>query len=305
MSKIIVFGGLGVVGTYLVSELESRGHDVWVVDLPHSHREKYIRCDIGHYRQVERIFEKHEFECVYNLAAEFGRWNGEDYFETLWSSNAVGCKNIIRMQEKHGFKLIHFSSSEVYGDYGGVMSEDVMDKYAIRQMNDYAITKWVNEQQILNSADMFGTKTVRVRLFNTYGPGEFYSPYRSVVCLFCYRALNNMPYTVYTGHLRTSTYITDCTRTLANIANNFKAGEVYNIASQELHDVETISRIILRYLGKDDSLVSYKEGEPHTTKIKKVDISKSLKDLDHKATVTLAEGIPLTLEWMKKIYNIK
>lgn len=305
MHKILVFGGLGVVGTHLVKELEGRGHDVWVSDLFHYHREKYIRCDISHYRQVENIFEKHEFEYVYNLAAEFGRWNGEDYFENLWSSNTIGCKNIIRMQEKFGFKLIHFSSSEVYGDYDDIMYEHVLDKYAIRQMNDYAITKWVNEQQILNSEALFGTETVRVRLFNTYGPGEYYSPYRSVVCLFCYRALNNIPYTVYKGHLRTSTYITDCTRTLANIVDNFKRGEIYNIANQELHDIETLSELVLSYLGKDDSLVTYKDGEPQTTKIKKVDISKALKDLDHKTTIKLAEGIPLTIEWMKSVYNIK
>jgi len=43
-------------------------------------------------------------------------------------------------------------------------------------MNDYAISKWLNEMQILNSAAMFGTETVRMRLFNVYGAGEHYTP---------------------------------------------------------------------------------------------------------------------------------
>jgi dTDP-glucose 4,6-dehydratase len=152
---------------------------------------------------------------------------------------------------------------------------------------------------------MHGTETVRVRLFNTYGPGEYYSDYRSVVCLFCYRALNNIPYIVYTDHKRTSTYISDCTRTLANIVYNFKPGEAYNIASSELHDIKRVSDIILDYLGKSDAkLVTYCPSEPQTTKDKQVDISKSIRDLDHKNLVNLDEGIPRTIEWMKKVYQI-
>jgi dTDP-glucose 4,6-dehydratase len=50
------------------------------------------------------------------------------------------------------------------------MSEDVMDKFEIRQLNDYALSKWVNEQQA-NSAAV-RTESVRVRLFNTYGRGS-------------------------------------------------------------------------------------------------------------------------------------
>ena len=161
-----------------------------------------------------RLSKPHKFDVVYHLAAEFGRWNGEDYYENVWRTNAVGTKNIIRMQEREGFKAVYFSSSEVYGDYDGVMSEDVMDRVEIKQMNDYAMSKWVNEMQVLNSATQFGTKSVRVRLFNTYGPGEYYSPYRSVICLFCYRILHDIPIHVHSGYKRTSTFITDMARTL-------------------------------------------------------------------------------------------
>ena len=199
--------------------------------------------------------------------------------------------------------MIFTSSSEVYGDYRQVMSEDVMDKVAIRQMNDYAMTKWVNEMQILNSADKFGTETVRVRLFNTYGPGEYYSEYRSAICVFIYKALHDLPYTVYTKHKRTSSYIDDTVRTLANIVENFKPGEVYNIAGSELHDMKRASDIILNYLGKDDSLVEYREEEATTTLDKKVDVSKAIRDLRHKSTVSLEEGIPRTIDWQKEVYG--
>jgi len=300
--KILVTGGLGTVGHVLVKELRNRGNDVWICDLPHHHSDKYIRCDVGSFWQLQRIFENHTFDVVYHLAAEFGRWNGEDYYDTLWRSNAIGTKNIIRMQEQHRFKMIFFSSSEVYGDWDGVMTEDVMDKYEVRQLNDYAISKWVSEMQIMNSASMFGTETVRVRLFNTYGPGEYYSPYRSVICRFIYSALFDLPYTVYLNHHRTSTYVSDTCRTLATISERFKPGEVYNIGGDQYHDIKYLSDLILKCLGKRDTMVKYSEGEPFTTKDKKVDLSKAIRELSHTTTVSLEQGIPMTVDWMKSVY---
>lgn len=312
--RILVTGGLGAVGSFLVPELRSRGHEVFVVDLYHHHSQSYARCDVGEYRQVERLWlgggwehgytkNARQFDLVYHLAAEFGRWNGEDYYEQLWKSNVIGTKNLLRMQEREGFQAVYFSSSEVYGDYDGVMAEDVMDRFEIRQLNDYAISKWVNEQQILNSASMFDTESVRVRLFNTYGPGELYSKYRSVVCMFVYRALHNLPYTVYTGHMRTSTYITDMARTLANIADNFVSGEAYNIGGLDYHDIKTVSDLVLQHTGASDRLVTYRDAEPHTTAVKRVDCSKAVRDLKHAPTVALDEGIRLTVQWMRNVYQ--
>src|SRR5262249_2996954 len=150
------------------------------------------------------------------------------------------------------------------GDYDGVMTEDVMNDVEVKQMNDYALSKWVNEMQVLNSAKQFRTQSVRVRLFNTYGPGEHYSPYRSVICLFCYRLLHDIPITVYRGYTRTSTFITDMTRTLANISESFRSGEVYNIGGDDYHSIEDAANLILEKLGKNhlrQQLVVYRDEE--------------------------------------------
>jgi dTDP-glucose 4,6-dehydratase len=306
MSRILVTGGLGFIGSNLVPELISRGHEVWVCDLFNSEGPYYTRCDVTKYRQLERLFDQHNFEYVYHLAAEYGRWNGEDYYENLWLTNVVGTKNMIRLQERSKFRMIFFSSAEVYGDWEGVMSEEVMDKIPIKQMNDYAMTKWVGELQCLNSASMFGTETVRVRPVNAYGPHEHYSPYRGVIPMFIYKALHDQPYTVYMGHKRIFDYVEDTCRTFANIVDNFKPGEVYNVGAKEEweHDIKYISDLILKNLGKDDSKVTYKEAEPFTTKVKHMDFSKIRRDLTHDPRVPIEEGIPLAIKWMKKAYNL-
>lgn len=305
MAEILVTGGLGAIGAPLTEELELRGHNVWVADLPWSERERYYRCDISEYRQIAAVFESHDFDYVYHLAAEFGRKNGEDFYETMWESNAIGTKNILRLQQEHGFRMIFSSSSEVYGDYEDVMSEEVPQQTPVRQLNDYAISKWVSEQQIMNAADRHGTETVRVRFFNTYGPGEKYSEYRSVVAKFCYRALHDQPYHVYDNHHRSFSYIDDTIRTLTNIVDNFKPGEVYNIAGKNYRNIRGLSNIVLDYLGKDDDLVEYRGVEEHNTLKKKASIEKAKRDLGHEHRVSLEEGIPRTIEWMKTVYDIE
>ncbi|AXV36739.1 MAG: nucleoside-diphosphate sugar epimerase [Methanobacterium sp. BRmetb2] len=308
--KIMVTGGSGFIGTNLVNELENRGHEVLAVDLLHNDRDNYIRADVKNYRQIERLFDNDKFDYIYHLAAEYGRWNGEEYYENLWQTNVIGTKHMIRLQEKLGFRMIFFSSAEVYGDYNGIMSENVMEDNPIKdtyQMNDYAITKWAGELMCMNSATMFDTETVRVRPVNCYGPHEHYTPYKGFIPIFIYKSLFDQPYTVYEGHKRIIDYVEDSARTFANIIDNFIPGEVYNVGGKQEweKDIKEYSDIVLDAVGKDDSLVTYHEAEAFTTKVKTMDFTKAIQDLKHDPQVNPEEGIKKTVDWMKWYYRIE
>ncbi len=305
-SKILVTGGAGFIGTNLKNELRSRGHEVWTSDILQGVEPTHIKADCGVYQQMDAIFRDHKFDFVYHLAAEYGRWNGEDHYENLWRTNVIGTKNMLRLAEQHDFKTIFFSSAEVYGDYDQLMSEDVMDNVAIKQMNDYAISKWAGEMQCLNSAEMFGTKTVRVRPVGCYGPHEYYSVYRGVIPIFCYRALHGIPFTVYKGHQRIFDYVEDTCRTFANIVDNFIPGEVYNVGSKEDWNIsiEELAEIVLEETGASRDLVEYKGEENFTTRIKIVDYSKSRRDLNHQATIDIREGVKRYVAWLRKAYDV-
>jgi len=293
---------MGTLGRPLKHELEKRGHDVWGLDLQHQADQKYFRADTSNYRQMERALDQ-DYDFVYHLAAEFGRINGEEYYDTLWETNVIGTRNVLEIQKKKKFKLIFASSSEIYGDkHSEILSEDIPLNHSIIQHNDYAVTKWVNEVQIMNFEKRFGNPVVRLRFFNAYGPGEHYHNYRSVVCLFSYRALHRIPYDVYLGYHRVFMYIDDFIPTLANVVNNFHAGEVYNIGGHEFRSVKELSDLILKSIGTDDSLVNYLPEDKHNVLNKRPDCSKAESAFGHNPVVTLEEGIPKTIDWMRRIY---
>lgn len=305
MADILVTGGRGFIGSNLTQELRSRGHDVWTLDILQGEDDRHIKADAGVYQQVDAVFQKQAFDFVYHLAAEYGRWNGEDHYENLWRTNVIGTKNMLRLQEKHRFKMIFFSSAEVYGDYGELMREDVMERVPIQQMNDYAISKWAGELQCLNSAAMFQTETVRVRPVGCYGPHEYYSRYRGVIPIFVYSCLHNKPFKVYRGHKRIFDFVEDTCRTFANIADHFKPGEVYNVGSREdwVIDIEELADIVLKETGANPKLAQYHGSEGFTTRVKVVDFSKARRDLNHDPKIGIHEGVKRYVAWMKKVYG--
>jgi len=306
MSNILITGGAGFIGTNLKVELRSRGHDVSTVDIIHSPDAKHYRVDTGEYQQLGALFKKCKFDFVYHLAAEYGRWNGEDHYANLWKTNCVGTKNILRLQEQHKFKQIFFSSAEVYGDYNQIMSEAVMDELPIRQMNDYAISKWAGEMQCLNHAAMFGVDIVRVRPVGCYGPHEYYNPYRGVIPIFVYKALHGQPFSCHRGHTRIFDYVTDTVKTFANIIDNFIPGEVYNVGGREewAINIEQLAEIVLEATGASRQLLSTTGKEGFTTITKVVDFSKARRDLKHNPQVDTTEGVNRYVKWCKKVYEI-
>jgi dTDP-glucose 4,6-dehydratase len=305
--KILVTGSNGTLGKPLVQELNRRGHEVFGLDLKHSNNPRELRCDISEIRQIlvafERMHDDFSFspDVVLNLAAEFGRINGEEFYEKCWKSNVIGMRNLLEVQKRLGFKMIHASSSEIYGDLTAEYITEDMEHGRLH--NDYAISKLVNEMQIKNFRDRYQNQIEILRFFNAYGPGENFTNYRSVCCLFCYQALHDIPFTVYKDYHRVFMYIDDFIPTLANACERFKDGEVINIGGTEYRSVEDLARIVLKCAGKPESLMVLKEIDKHNVTNKRPVIEKAKKLLNHDPKITLEEGIEKTIEWMRGVYG--
>lgn len=302
--RILVTGSEGTLGVPLVARLRAEGHEVFSCDLQHTGSSNYIRADVANFRELERAFKEAGPEVVYHLAAEFGRHNGEGWYERVWTTNAIGTRNVLELCASEGAQLIFASSSEIYGEAGAeLLDERLSERVPLRQPNEYALSKWANEVQIRNfAARSIGVMPAPIilRFFNAYGPGETYHHYRSVVALFCYRLLHGLPITVYADYYRTFMFIGDFIPTLAGVHERGKPGEVYNIGGKDYRSVEELAGLVIEETGANDNLVDYLEFDTHNVVSKRPDIVKAMTDLGHDPQVRLEEGIPETVRWMRE-----
>lgn len=298
--RIAVTGHLGTIGRPLTAALRAAGHEVVGIDLRHD--VDGVRADVADYRQLEAAVPR-DAELVYHLAAEFGRHNGEEYYEQVWRTNGTGTKNVLKLQQQRGFKLIFASSSEVYGERSDPLLREELPLSPLLLTNDYAISKLVNEAQIQNAQKQWGSKTMTLRFFNAYGPGEFYHAYRSVVCLFTYRALKRLPYTVYDGYYRVFQYIDDLVATLAYAADHFRPGLVANVAGYEYRSVRELHDMICESVDVDLSKVTFLPEEKHNVVSKRPSIARARAWLNHNPDVPLATGLKTTIDWMREQYR--
>jgi len=314
--RIFITGVHGTLGRVLLEELRTSGHDVYGCDLDHSDDARIVRADICEFRQIDRAISAIHPDVVYHLAAEFGRLNGEDYYEQLWKTNCLGTRNVIESCVNNGAKLIFASSSEAYGaadEYAPVESECYQEKwlddFAPDFHNDYALTKWTNERQIRIAARHRGLQAMILRFFNAYGPGERYTPYRSVVCLFCYRLMHGLPITVYKNYNRVFMWVGDWAKTVANAAERFVISPakvpVFNIGGEEYLSVEELKNKIVAILGEHNvtSSITYLDAEKANVVSKKPSNLLAQTYFSHKPSVTLDQGLPITIEWMKTVYR--
>jgi dTDP-glucose 4,6-dehydratase len=301
--KVLITGSLGTLGRPLHRELRSRGHEVHGCDLRHSDQPGFMRADVADYRQLGNVFEAVEPDFCYHLAAEFGRLNGELYYEALWRTNVIGTRNIMEFCRLTDTGMILASSSEVYGEESEsvLLSEELTDREVPFHPNEYALSKWVNERQVLayerRYPDSFAA--MRLRFFNAYGPGESFHPYRSVIALFCGHALRGQPFTLYENYHRTFMYIDDFIPTLANACERFAAGDVMNIGGVDYRSMEEVAELVLEHTGADRSLVRPVPHEQHNVRSKRPDIDRARRLLEHDPTVKLEEGIPPTVAWLR------
>ena len=303
--NIYITGINGTLGKPLAKHLREQGHNVSGCDLTHCDDPSVDRVDIADYRQLYKSISSRYPVVVFHFAAEFGRKNGEDFYEQVWRTNAIGTKNLLEIQKRCIFRLIHASSSEVYGELNlpdeEFIAESMTDDRYVLPRNDYAISKWCNELQIRNAWREDKSDTMVLRFCNSYGPGEYFTPYRSVVCQFVHKAIHGMPWKVYTGHNRVFMYIDDFIETLGRCVTMMKPGVTVNIAGVEYRSVKELSDLVIKETGCDPRLAELLPVESSNVLNKHPDIKLARELFKHNPKTSLEDGIEKTVDWMRSL----
>ena len=125
MSRILITGGAGFIGSNLEPELLKRGHEVFIMDRLRLTRDNYYRGDIYEYIRMKDIFKAVQPDIVYHFAGMISRKECEETPQMAIMFNQIGTLNICNLTQEYGARLIYSGSSEEYGTSFGsnVISE--------------------------------------------------------------------------------------------------------------------------------------------------------------------------------------
>ena len=264
MTRYLITGGAGFIGSHLTNLLLETGHQVVAIDdlstgsleniapLQHHLHYKFVRETIMNALVLDRLTS--EAEIVIHLAATVGvRLIVEDPVRTI-ETNIMGSEIVLKTANRYGCKVLIASSSEIYGKGVKVpfCEEDDRLMGSTHQSRwAYATTKAVDEFLGLAYHHQFDLPVVIMRFFNTIGPRQT-GRYGMVVPRLVQQALTGQPLQVYGDGQQTRCFtdVLDVAGAVYKLSQHSAAvGQIYNIGSSEEVSIYQLAERILVLTG--------------------------------------------------------
>ena len=291
MSKLLVTGGAGFIGSNLVDELVKLGHKVVVIDnLSLGKKEhlnpkaKFHKRDIRDFKSIKPLFKG--VDCVFHLAAQPRIQPSIINPAESFSNNVLGTFNVfLAARDNKVKKLVYSASSSAYGDQKTLPLVESMNPNC---KNPYALFKYMGEEMAHLFHKLYGLPVVCLRYFNVYGERQSLSgAYATVVGIFLKQKKNGKPLTIVgNGNQRRDfTYVKDVARANILAMKSKKAvGHLINIGSGKNYSVNEVARLI----DKNHVFIPPRPGE---AKLTLADISKARKLLQWQPKTKLADWL--------------
>jgi len=306
MTRVIVAGGAGFLGSHLVERLASEGYDIAVVDDLSSGLESNLSHVIDKIEFIESDISDLDytkpFDLMINLASRASRVEWETYPVEVALSNSLGSNNLIKLALKNHATYIYASSSEIYGNPDVVPTpESYIGRVStVGSRSPYDEGKRFGEALVKSYEREYGLKNIIIRFFNTYGPrmraGNFYG---RVVDRFIQQALANDPITVYGDgkQTRSFTYVTDSIEAMILLIRKGKLNEIYNIGNDRETRIIDLAEMVRR-ICRSHSSISFSPIPDDEPKRRSADITK-IRNLGFSHMVDLESGIKIMKEYMQ------
>jgi UDP-glucuronate decarboxylase len=309
MSRFLVAGGAGFIGSALCKNLLDLGHEVLAVDNLVTGRKANIN-HLNDYKNFE--FLRHdvtfplyvEVDGIFNLACPASPVHYQnDPVQTLKTS-VIGSINLLGLAKRLGVKILQASTSEVYGDpeISPQMEEywGRVNPIGIRACYDEG--KRAAETLFFDYYRQYGIDIRVVRIFNTYGPGMALNDGR-VVSNFSVQAIKNQDITIFGdgSQNRSFCYVDDLVSGLISCFEN-TSNEIHqpiNLGNPENYTMIEIANKI-KEITKSNSNIVFKELPKDDPKQRNPDISKAKKLLNWNPTVNFDDGIRKTIEYFRQ-----
>lgn len=311
MSRILVTGGAGFIGSHLCRKLlKEDGHDIIcvdnfftgsknnIIDLMDNHKFELIRHDVCFplYLEVDQI---------YNLACPASPIHYQHNPVHTTKTSVHGAINMLGMAKRVKARILQASTSEVYGDpevhpqpetYWGKVNP-----IGIRSCYDEG--KRCAETLFMDYHRQHKLDIRIIRIFNTYGPNMHPNDGR-VVSNFIVQALKNKPLTIYGDGRQTRSfqYVDDLVDGMVKMMNNNKKfiGPV-NLGNPGEFTIKQLAEKILEMIPESKSKIVYKPLPQDDPRQRKPDIRLAKKMLKWKPKIKLEEGLIRTIDYFRAV----
>ena len=298
--QVLITGGSGFIGSYLVKHLLEQGHEVKVLDLRKPDIE-HKKLEFVNKSVMDELAEDiHGCDIVYHFAAMLGVDNSDKRPLETMRINLEGSVNVFKSAVEANVKrMIYASSSEVYGEPRELpIGEDSVKG----PVSAYGVSKLAAEIYAKAYNHEFGTDIKIVRFFNVYGRGQSNN---FVIPIFINKALENKPLKVFGegSQTRCFTYVEDIAEGVFTVLEKGKTGEAYNIGNNQPTTILELAQTIKAVTGSKSEIIKAGFGRATRLKSREIeyripDISK-MKALGWEPKTMVREGIKKILEFRK------
>lgn len=309
--KILVTGGAGFIGSNFAIYLAEKHPDyhLTVLDaltyagnldnlksLSSKNNYKFVHGDIRDPKIVDELMS--ECNSVVHFAAETHVDRSIVDAGSFITTDVYGTYILLEAAKKYGInKFVHISTDEVYGEAPGRPSDE---EDALYPKSPYAASKAGADRLVYSYFTTFGMPVVISRCANNYGPYQYPE---KLVPLFVSNAIEDKQLPVYGSGKNTRTWIhafDHCSAidALLHCDDSFN-GQAFNISSREEYSVLEIADVILKTLGKPQTLINHIKDRPGHVVRHAVDPSKIKKALGWESKISFADGIKETILWYK------
>lgn len=245
--KVLVVGSEGNIGRPLVKHLFHCGYEVIRADICNKYGSDYYQTDIVHPNDLYPMVIREEPDVIYNLAAMVSRITCEASPHMTIDRNLGGTNNVIQLAKLVKAKLIAFSTSEVYGNQGGIQSED---STTMKPNNRYALSKLLCEELVKYEVEYCGLDAVILRPFMFYSEDEDLGDHRSAMIRFAYDLFFGKTIEVHKDSARSWLHMDDAIVALERAAH-LKDFYIINIGHPAVVKTEDLARKFCDIYGLD------------------------------------------------------
>ncbi|PKL36800.1 dTDP-glucose 4,6-dehydratase [Candidatus Peregrinibacteria bacterium HGW-Peregrinibacteria-1] len=313
--KVLVTGGAGFIGSnYVHYHLEKYPEDeVVVLDkltyagnldnlaaVMERNNFKFVQGDIADKAFLEALFEEEKFDTVINFAAETHVDRSITGPGIFVQTNIVGTHNLLEVARNSAVKRYHqVSTDEVYGDLGLDSIDFFLETTPLAPNCPYAASKASADLLVKSYFETYAMPVTISRCSNNYGPYQFPE---KLIPYFFKLISEGREVPVYGDGLnvRDWLYVEDHCIAIDAIVKNGKYGEVYNIGGNNEKTNLEITKFLLNFLGRDESLIVYVDDRLAHDRRYAIDAGKMKRELGWEPSVTFAEGIQKTFDWYKQ-----